>query len=55
MAIRQRFVNDFGSKIGANFEDNLPSTAPQEYMHCFDVNDEINVVQDEAMDPEGRR
>ena len=52
MSIPNHFVNNFDSRSGAIFEDETSIPIPQEFMHCFNVNEEISVAQDELIDPE---
>ncbi|CEP14084.1 hypothetical protein [Parasitella parasitica] len=52
MAIPNHLINNFDSRTGANFEDDYPSDVPAEYMNCFNVNDEMGVIQTEEIDPE---
>lgn len=52
MAIPNHLVNNFDSRTGANFDDDYPSDVPPEYMNCFNVNDEMGVIQNEEINPE---
>lgn len=52
MAIPNHLINNFDSRTSANFEDDYSSDVPAKYMNCFNVNDEMGVIQTEEIDPE---
>lgn len=44
--VPDRFINNFDARDGLTFVDEEPSTVPMEYLHCLNVNDEIEENQE---------